>query len=75
MFGYPDIISPTEIRKMSTPDRLRAMEALWDSLCNESDEPQSPEWHLGVLANRKRRIESGETKFVSVEEARKRLQG
>jgi len=67
-------MSITEIKTMSTPDRLRAMEALWYALCNESEEPQSPEWHLGVLAERRRRIESGEARFVSIEEARKRLQ-
>jgi len=51
------------------------MEALWEALCHESEEPQSPEWHAEVLAGRKRRIESGEAKFVSIEEARERLLG
>lgn len=63
-----------EIQKMSTPERLRVMEALWEAICPESEEPQSPEWHRGVLAERKRRIESGEAKFVTIEEARDRLQ-
>lgn len=58
---------------MSTSERLRAMEALWEALCHESEEPQSPEWHAEVLAGRRRRIESGEAKFVSIDEARKRL--
>ena len=31
----------TEIEKMSTIERLQAMEKLWDSLCNE-EEIESP---------------------------------
>ena len=60
---------------MSTSERLRAMEALWDALCHDSEEPQSPDWHRDVLSERKKRIESGEAKFLSIEEARERLQG
>jgi hypothetical protein len=33
-----------EIRNMSTVGRLRAMEALWDSLVDEEPEVSSPEW-------------------------------
>lgn len=64
-----------EIQKMSNPERLRTMEALWDALCHDSEQPQSPEWHCAVLADRKRRIESGDAKFLSIEAARDRLQG
>jgi hypothetical protein len=34
-----------EIRKMSTIERLQAMEAIWDSLLYEESEIESPEWH------------------------------
>lgn len=68
-------MSVAEIQKMSNPERLRTMEALWDALCHDSDEPQSPAWHGDVLSERKQRIESGEAIFLSIEEARKRLLG
>jgi hypothetical protein len=68
-------MSTADLQKMSTAERLQAMEALWDALCHESEEPKSPEWHRGVLAGRKRRIQSGEAKFMTLEEARARLQG
>jgi len=35
----------SEIMKMTTTERLRAMEALWDALIHEDGEPASPEWH------------------------------
>jgi hypothetical protein len=68
-------MSTADILKMSTSERLRTMEALWEVLCHESQEQKSPEWHRAVLAERKRRIESGDAEFVSIEEARERLQG
>ena len=44
----------TEIEKMSTIERLQAMEKLWDSLCNE-EEIESPEWHKDILQERKKK--------------------
>ena len=62
-----------EIEKMDTAERLRTMEALWDALCHEPIEPKSPDWHGDVLKERRKKIDSGESRFISVEEARQRL--
>ncbi len=59
-----------EIKKMSRIERLQAMEALWDSLLDEEAEIESPEWHRGILEERKRRIETGESEFISLERLR-----
>lgn len=68
------LMSIVEIEKMTTPERLRAMEALWDALCHEKSEPESPKWHGDVLAKRRQKIDSGEATFISIEEAKRRLQ-
>jgi hypothetical protein len=68
-------MSVAEIQKMSNSERLKTMEALWDALCRDTEEPPSPTWHRSVLAERRERIESGEAKFLSIEEARERLLG
>ncbi len=60
---------------MSTSERLRAMEALWDALCHEPTAHDSPAWHQEVLDERRRKIEKGEAQFVSLSEAKRRLQG
>jgi len=57
-----------DIKKMSTIERLQIMEALWDSLLYEDTEIESPEWHRDILDERKGEIESGNTKFISLEE-------
>ncbi len=55
-----------EIKKMSTVERLQAMEALWDALLHEDSEMESPAWHENVLKERKRRISDGEAEFLSL---------
>jgi hypothetical protein len=62
-----------EIRRMTMAERLQAMERLWDAVCHGATEPDSPDWHEGELARRKARIESGEAKFLTVQEAKTRL--
>lgn len=59
-----------EIKKMSRIERLQAMEALWDSLLDEEAEVESPEWHLDILEERKRKIETGKAEFISLERLR-----
>ncbi len=56
-----------EIKKMSTIERLQAMEALWNALLYEESEIESPEWHRNILEERKRKIESGKAEFISLE--------
>ena len=44
----------TELRKMTTSERLQAMEVLLDSLVYENDAVETPEWHEKILQERKK---------------------
>jgi len=55
-----------EIKKMSTVERLQAMEALWDSMQYENDKIDTPKWHENILEERKRIIANGSAKFISL---------
>jgi putative addiction module component (TIGR02574 family) len=57
-----------DTKKMSMIERLQAMEVLWDSLLDEESEIESPEWHQGILEERKKKIENGKAEFISIEE-------
>ena len=57
-----------EISKMSLQERLKTMEALWDSLTHESIEIKSPEWHEDILLERKEKIKNGKASFISLDE-------
>lgn len=60
-------------REVTTPDKLRLMEALWQNLSMTAEEIVSPQWHGEVLAERDRLIESGEETFIDWETAKKQL--
>lgn len=57
-----------EIKKMSIAERLKTMEALWDSILYESEQIESPEWHEKILEKRKTKIKNGKAKFISLSE-------
>jgi len=61
------------IDSMTTSEKLAAMEALWASLCKKPSEVDSPGWHATVLAERKRRLESGDAALSDWDAAKKRL--
>ena len=61
-----------EIRKMSISERIRTMEAIWDSLLYDNAEMPSPEWHGDVLAERKRKIDEGSARFLTIKEVKQR---
>jgi putative addiction module component (TIGR02574 family) len=56
--------------KMSAEEKVRTMEALWQSLSADPGSVESPAWHEEELRERERKIESGESKFVDWEKAK-----
>ena len=65
-------MNTSEIKRMSTIERLQTMEAIWDSLLYDEAEIESPEWHKNILEERKKKIDEGKAKFFSVEEVKAR---
>lgn len=56
------------------PERLRAMEALWDSICRDAgDALESPSWHAAVLDERARSLDAGAEPVSDWTEAKRRL--
>jgi len=60
-----------QIKEMSLKEKLMTMEALWDDLCHEEKEINSPEWHRDVLAKRTKVMESGTAEYLTIEELKK----
>ncbi len=57
---------------MTIQERLTTMEHIWDSLCHKDIEPESPDWHETILAERKKIMDSPDTKFLTIEQLRER---
>lgn len=51
---------------MSTIDRLKTMEVIWDSFLYDESDIVPPEWHENILAARKSKIEQGDAEFISI---------
>jgi putative addiction module component (TIGR02574 family) len=67
------MIELSELDRMSVTERLQAMDQLWNSLNRCGEEIPSPDWHQDVLADRKTRAQSGEAKFLTLDQLRSRL--
>jgi Putative addiction module component len=59
--------------QMTTTEKLRTMEALWDNLCENSDELISPPWHSDVLTERDNRVAEGKETVYDWNEAKNRI--
>jgi hypothetical protein len=64
-------MSQVDAKNMTPSQRVLAMEALWESMCHEGDEPESPDWHEDLLRRRRAGIAAGETRFLTLEQLRR----
>jgi len=56
-----------EIKEMPTRDRIILMEEIWDTLCDDENEMESPLWHEDVLDERRTKIINGKANFISID--------
>jgi hypothetical protein len=59
------------LEEMTTEEKLKTMEMLWDDLCRTAPDFSSPSWHEDVLREREQRIREGKDKFVDWDQAKK----
>jgi hypothetical protein len=67
------MITITDIEAMSKAERLMAIDLIWSSLSDADKEVKSPAWHGEVLAARMKKIDSGQAKFLTLDELKQRL--
>jgi hypothetical protein len=61
------------VSRMSTADKLRAMEELWVSLTTEERPLKLPSWHRKALLDTEERVQAGKEEFIDWDEAKKSL--
>lgn len=59
--------------KMTTKEKLLALENIWEDLCKNPEEIPSPAWHKDVLKKREEKIKKGEENFVDWLYAKKKI--
>ena len=62
-----------DIKGMTTEEKLQAMEMLWEDICRNTPDFNSPEWHKDELKKREGRIKEGKEKFINWEDAKKNI--
>ncbi|MRR06789.1 MAG: addiction module antitoxin RelB [Deltaproteobacteria bacterium] len=58
---------------MTTADKIRAMESLWDDLCRRAEDISAPTWHHDVLLQREQSVLAGEANFCEWEAAKSKI--
>lgn len=61
------------LKEISIEEKLRIMELLWDDLCRNKPDFQSPHWHGDILKAREKSLNEGKDKFVDWEQAKKEI--
>ncbi len=61
------------LEKMSTAEKIKTMEIIWDDLCRKADRVSSPSWHKNVLHQREEAIKNGDDEFVEWNSAKKQI--
>ena len=59
--------------KMTTVDKLRALEDIWNDLQRVPKDVPSPAWHADVLRARENRVREGTARFGDWTEAKGRI--
>ena len=59
--------------RMSTSDKLRALEKIWDDLQHTPGAVPSPSWHADVLREREEEYKEVSSGFTDWPEAKKRI--
>lgn len=65
-------MSLNDIRNMPTAQKIHLMEALWESLCAEENEPESPNWHKELLTIRAEKLKENNIKLYTLDELKAR---
>jgi putative addiction module component (TIGR02574 family) len=67
-------LSSDQLNALSVPEKLRLLEQVWQSLCEQPAEIPSPEWHANVLRERAQRLSNGDATRIPWSEAKAHLQ-
>ncbi len=59
--------------KMTTAEKLAAIELLWEDLCKHTENMPTIPWHGTVLSEREKQISGDKSSFSDLSEAKRRI--
>lgn len=66
-------MTATEVSRLSLSEKFQLMEALWSDLRDRVATAPLPDHHKRLLDERRRRVESGESKLLDWEEVKDQI--
>lgn len=67
-------MNAVDVSHMTKPQKLQALEVIWDSLIHEDAELDSPDWHNEVLMARKQAIADGSANYLTLQQLKAQSQ-
>ena len=61
------------LEQMSTEEKIRTMETIWDDLCRKAESISSPTWHTDVLSQREEQLQNGKDEFMDWNQAKEHI--
>jgi len=61
------------LEQMSTEEKIRIMETIWEDLCKKADSLSSPSWHKNILHKREEQVKNGDDEFIDWGKAKKHI--
>lgn len=61
------------LNEMTTSEKLRVLEQIWEDLCRTPESIPSPAWHADVLRAREKRTREGSAQFIDWTEAKDKI--
>lgn len=65
-------MSIDEIKTLNVKEKVILINTIWESLENNPDKVESPDWHKKVLEARISKIKNNEATYLSLEELKNR---
>jgi hypothetical protein len=66
-----EVVLPLD--KMTVAEKLEVIDRIMDDFSRNADRLPSPEWHGEVLRQREEALRNGTDRFISLDEAEKRI--
>jgi putative addiction module component (TIGR02574 family) len=67
------MVALDEIRQLPLQEKLKVMEAIWESIAPSEEQLDVPQWHKDILDEREQLIREGKAKFIDWETAKKEI--
>ncbi len=64
---------PFSPENMTVPEKLAAIEMLWDDLCRTPADVPSPKWHDTILKEREKKVLDGSASFSDLDDVKRRI--